>query len=308
MAEQQQHQHAGKGIAFACAAFFLLTCMDGIAKLLGGTYPIVMLVFFRALFGMIPIIPLVVRGGGLKALKTKRPWLHALRGLCVLLAITSYFIGLQHMPIAETLTIAFASPLFMTILSIPILGEKVGLHRWGAVLVGFVGVIIITQPGSDAFRVEALWPLLSGATFATASVLTGLLARTENNAAITFYSTVSQGLPALILLPWFWQAPEIATDWLWFITMGILGGVGLQLLTSGFRAAPASVIAPFEYTALIWATAIGWFGWQEWPGDRVWLGAAILIASGSYITYREALAKRRQLAAATPLTSGASNP
>lgn len=287
--------HAARGIAFALLAFFFFSLMDGLAKWLGESYSVVQLVFFRSLFGFLPILPLIHHQGGLRSLKTRRPWLHALRGLFVLAALTSFFLGIQLMPLAEALTLAFTSPLFILLLSVLVLRERVGPHRIGAVLVGFLGVVIIIRPGGETFRPEAFLLILSGFAFAFASVLTRLLGRTETSAAITFYSTVSQGLPAALLLPFFWSAPAGWLDWTLFLILGLLGGVALQFMTVAFRNVSPSVIAPFEYTALLWAVAIGWFGWREWPGEHVWAGAAILVASGLYITYRETRRKRGAL-------------
>lgn len=280
--------HATRGIAFALSAFFFFSLMDGIAKYLGEAFHVVQLIFFRSLFGFLPLIPLIRRDGGRQGLKTRRPFLHLVRGFAVCAALATFFLGIQLLPLAEALTLAFTSPLFMTLLSIPVLRERVGVHRLAAVLVGFCGVLIIVRPGAEAFRPEGLYMIVSGFCFAMASVLTRLLGRTETNAAITFYSTCAQFVPSALLLPFFWIAPTETLQWGLFVMLGLLGGIGLQLMTNAFRRAPASVIAPFEYTALIWATAIGWIGWREWPGDHVWLGAAVLVATGLYITYREA--------------------
>lgn len=276
-----------RGILFCVTAFFFFACMDALAKHLGGTYHWVQLVFFRALFGFLPVLPVVYNDGGLRALRTRHPVLHLIRSTAVLVALATYFIGLQHMPLADALTLAFTSPLFVTLLSMPLLGERVGPHRLLAILAGFGGVLVIMQPGADTFRPEAFYLIVAGAAFALSSVLTRLLGRTETNGAIIFYSTLGQFLPALLVLPFVWQMPVSLTDWLLFVGMGCLGGIGLQLITLAFRNAQASVLAPFEYTTLIWATLIGWIVWREWPGNHVWIGAAILVATGLYITYRE---------------------
>jgi len=276
-----------RGILFCVTAFFFFACMDALAKHLGATYHWVQLVFFRALFGFLPVLPVVWSDGGLRALRTRRPMLHLIRSTAVLVALATYFIGLQYMALAEALTLAFTSPLFVTLLSIPLLGERVGAHRLLALIAGFGGVIVIMQPGADTFRPEAFYLIVAGAAFALSSVLTRLLGRTETNGAIIFYSTLGQFLPMACVLPLFWIAPASLDDWLLFVLMGCLGGIGLQLITLAFRNAQASVLAPFEYTTLIWATLIGWFAWREWPGNHVWIGAAILVATGLYITYRE---------------------
>jgi drug/metabolite transporter (DMT)-like permease len=285
-----------RGIGFALLAYFLFSLMDATAKYLGGEgYSVMQLIFFRSLFGFLPVIPVVRADGGLATLRTRRPLLHLVRSLAVMGAITTFFIGIRAMPLAEALTLAFTGPLFMTLLSIPLLGETVGPHRLGAVLVGFCGVVVAMQPGADTFRLEAFYLIASGFCFALASVLTRRLGRTEGNGAIIFYSTLGQFLPAAILLPWGWTAPTDWEHWALFVAMGLVGGVGLQCMTLGFRYAPASLIAPFEYTALIWATLLGWAIWHEFPTIHVWYGAALLVASGLYIAWREAVRARRRV-------------
>jgi len=290
---QAKGDQVTRGILLALLSFFFFSLMDGIAKHLGAVYSVVQLIFFRSLFGFLPLIPLIRREGGWRGLRTRRPWLHLLRAFMVLVALGTFFVGIQLVPLAEALTLAFTSPLFMTLLAIPVLGERVGWHRLGAVIVGFGGVLVIVRPGAEAFQPEALVLVVSGFTFAFSSVLTRLLGRSETSAAITFYSTLGQLLPAAAALPFFWVPLEGVTDLLLFVTLGILGGIGLQLITHALRYAPASAVAPFEYTALIWATTIGWLGWREWPGDHVWAGAAILIATGLYIAWREAMRARQ---------------
>ena len=284
-----------RGIGFALCAYLLFSCMDAIAKWLGEEgFPVMQIVFFRSLFGFLPVLPVIHGDGGWRTLRTRRPLMHALRSLFVLGAISTFFVGIRVMPLAEAITIAFTGPLFMTLLSIPILGEKVGPHRIGAVLVGFCGVVVAMQPGAETFRLEAFYLLFSGFSFAMASLLTRLLGRTETNGSITFYSTLGQFLPAALALPFGWVTPHDWDHWALFLAMGLIGGVALQCMTLGFRYAPASLVAPFEYTALIWVTLLGWLVWRDWPGDHVWWGAALLVASGLYIAWRETLRARQR--------------
>lgn len=284
-----------RGIAFALLSYLLFACMDAIAKWLGEIgYSVVQLIFFRALFGFLPVIPVVRADGGWAALRTRRPGLHLIRAAAVVLALASFFMGLRFMPLAEALTLVFTGPLFLTLLAIPLLGERVGPHRLGAVAVGFAGVIVAMRPGAEAFRVEALYLLFSGLTFALTSVLTRLLGRSETNGAILFYSTLGQFVPTALLLPWSWMMPLGTTDWLLFLALGLVGGCAMQCMTLGFRYAPASLIAPFEYSALLWGTLSGWLIWREFPDPAVWAGAALLVSSGLYIAWREARLSRRQ--------------
>ncbi len=283
-----------RGIVFALLSYFFFGCMDAVAKWLGESgYSVVQLIFFRALFGFLPMIPVIRADGGWAALRTRRPLLHLTRALGVVSALAAFFFSLRFMPLAEAQTLVFTSPLFITLLSMPLLGERVGPHRLGAVAFGFVGVIIAMRPGGDTFQIEALYLIFSGFAFALASVLTRLMGRSETNAAIIFYSTMGQLVPMAILLPWSWVMPATLTDWLLFVTLGLVGGYAMQCMTLAFRYAPASVIAPFEYSALLWGALAGWIVWQELPHPAVWIGAAMLVASGLYIVWRETLNARR---------------
>jgi len=297
MGRSEAEERLGLGIAAALTCFLCFSIMDALAKWLGVTYAVMQLVFFRSLFGFLPVAVVAWRDGGAGALATRRPWAHALRGAFVLGALSLYFLGLKHLQLAEALAIGFTAPLFMTALAGPVLGEQVGLRRWTAVIVGFAGVLVMVRPDPDKLQVEALYILASALCFACASLMTRLLTRTETSAAIMFYSTLAMFVPAAVSLPFIWIRPD-ATALALFFVMGILGGLGLLLLTTAYRNAPTSVIAPLEYTALIWAVILGWIGWKQLPEPSVWYGAVIVAAAGLYITHRESRLKRARRQAA----------
>ncbi|MEO1191694.1 MAG: DMT family transporter [Pseudomonadota bacterium] len=286
----------GLGIAAALLCFMFFSSMDALAKWLGATYAVAQLLFFRSLFGFLPVVVVAWREGGLRSLKTRRPGLHLLRGLFILGALGLYFQGLKHLHLAEALAIAFTAPLFMTALAGPILGEKVGTRRWGAVIVGFIGVLIMVRPEPEKLQLEALYVLGSAFCFALTSLTTRVLTRSEGTASIMFYSTLGIFIPSLIALPVDWITPDLP-DLALFFAMGLLGGLGLLTLTTAYRNAPASVIAPLDYSSLIWAVLFGWIGWGVFPETSVWYGAVIVAAAGIYIAQREAAVKRRAEAA-----------
>ncbi len=294
---KETEERLGVGILAALACFFLFTSMDALAKWLGATYAVAQLVWFRSLFGFIPVAVVTWREGGISKLKTRRPWLHALRGAFICGALSFYFLGLKHLQLAEAMAIAFTAPLFMTALAGPILGEKVGLRRWSAVLVGFVGVLVMVRPDPEKLQFEALYIVASAFCFALTSLTTRLLTRTESSSAIMFYSTLGLFVPTSFVLPLVWMTPDLEALAL-FCLMGILGGIGLLLLTTSYRNAPASVIAPFEYSALIWAVLFGWIGWKQFPEPSVWYGSVIVAAAGLYIARRESRLKKQGLQAA----------
>jgi len=281
----------GVGIASILTAVLFFAIMDATAKWLGQDYEPLQIVFLRHLFGLLPVAVFVWRGGGPRALVTRRPGLHALRALLVFFALFTFFSGLRQMPLAEAIAFAFTAPLFVTALSVPVLGEAVGARRWAAVLVGFVGALIMVRPGTAAFRIEALWVLASALCFALAMLLTRRMARSETSVAMLAYSTLGAGLVGLPLVPFVWQAPAGGDIWL-FVLIGLVGGTAAYFVIVAYRNAPAALVAPFEYTALVWGAILGWILWREQPAPVVWLGAAVIMLSGLYVTHREALRAR----------------
>jgi drug/metabolite transporter (DMT)-like permease len=281
----------GLGIASILIAVLFFSIMDATAKWLGQDYEPVQIVFLRHLFGLLPVAVFIWRGGGPSALKTRRPALHALRALLVFAALLTFFSGLRRMPLAEAIAFAFTAPLFVTALSVPVLGEPVGARRWGAVLIGFLGALVMVRPGTTAFRIEALWILASALCFALAMLLTRRMARSETNVAMLAYSTLGAGLAGLPLMPVVWRAPAGGDIWL-FVFIGLVGGTAAYLVIVAYRHAPAALVAPFEYTALVWGAMLGWILWREQPEPVVWLGAGVIMLSGLYTTRREAACAR----------------
>jgi drug/metabolite transporter (DMT)-like permease len=279
-------ERIGLGIAYVLAAMTAMTLMDAAAKWLGAGYPITEVVFLRNLFAIPPIAAMVWYGGGLPSLRTRRLPGLALCAAFGLGASFSFFTGLRYMPLAEAISIAFAAPLFVTALSVPILKERVGPRRWAAVIVGFLGVLIITRPGGDVLRIEALLILAAALSYALFLLVTRHLARSESTSALIFYTNgISLGVAAL-LLPFGWRTPT-GEDLIIFMAMGLVGGCGSYFIAVAYRNAPAAVLAPFDYSTLIVGTALGWLIWRELPDAFVWLGAAIVIACGLYIIHRE---------------------
>ncbi len=276
----------GLGIAFAVIGIAFMASFDATAKFLGANYGIVQLVFFRNVVALVFLLPLLLRAGGIAAFKSRHPLLHGLRALFALGAGFSFFFGLRFMPLAEAFTLAFAGPIFITALSAPLLGERVGPRRWLAVLVGFLGVVLMLRPGAAALRVEALLPLAAALCYAFVMLLSRKLPREEPVAGILFWTALVGALATGLALPFGWQTPT-PWDWGLFIFLGVIGSLTMWFLTLAYRHAPAAVIAPFDYTLLLWGLLLGWVIWRELPDPWIWPGAAILIACGLYITHRE---------------------
>ena len=293
----------GFGIGSVVAAVSFFSIVDATAKWLGQTYQPVQIVFFQALFGLIPIAVLIWRSGGFSSLRTRRPFAHALRGGLLFATVLSFFTALRGLPLAEAIAVTFTAPLFITALSAPLLGEAVGVRRWAAVAIGLVGALIMVRPGTEAFRPEALLVLASALMFALAMLLTRRLTRTETDVALVTYTTLITGLASLPLAVLAWQAPSTTNLGL-FAVVGIGSASGNYFLVLAYRNAPAAVVAPFDYTKLIWASIFGWMLWRESPEPAVWIGAAVVAAAGVYITRREMALDRaaREAAAASKTT------
>ena len=293
-----------RGIGFLVSALVLFSVMDVLIKLLSADYDTFQIVFFRSTVALLPISILVARSGGARAIRTTRPGGHILRSLIGTGALLCFFYSYKFMPLADVYAIHFAGPLFLTALSGPMLGEPVGWRRWSAVAVGFVGVVVMIQPGTGVFSAVALIPLLGAVFYAFAMIFVRKLSRTETNAAIIFYFTLTGiGVGFIGMLP-DWKTPD-ATGFALLASVGILGGCAQILMTQAFRSAPAATLAPFEYTAMIWAVLFGYLVFADFPTPPIIIGALIVAASGLYILHRET---RRQPRPVAELTGKATVP
>ncbi len=287
VAEPAAGERIGFGIACALVGLFGMATMDVCAKLLGAGYAISQIILARNTFGLLTILAFVLfSSGGLARLRPRRPGLLLARAGANLGAAFLFFTGLRYMPLADAFAIAFAAPLFITALSVPVLGEQVGIRRWAAVTFGFLGVLVVVQPGTSAFRIEALLPLGAALCYAVAMLIGRKQTSYLSTSAILFWPSLIIVAVTLATMPAQWTTPNLS-DFGLFVFMGVIGTAGMMLITQGYRFAPAAVIAPFDYSVLLWGVVYGWVIWQDVPGPNVWLGSAILIASGLYILHRE---------------------
>jgi drug/metabolite transporter (DMT)-like permease len=265
--------------------------MDAIIKEMSEAYGAMELVLFRSLFGLIPVVVIIMMTGRISMLATRRPGLQALRAILATVTTFLFFLSLQYLPLGEAVALVFTAPIFLTVLAGPVLGEKVGPRRWFAVAVGFVGVLTILRPGSDVFSPYALLPVSAALTFSFTMLLGRKLALTDNSTSIVFYTSVGGVLASTVLVPMDWITPTL-DHFPWLLLIGILGGVGQLLIVQAFRYAEASMLAPFEYTCIVWAILFGYLIWSELPDQWTVVGASIVIASGLYIAQRESRARR----------------
>jgi drug/metabolite transporter (DMT)-like permease len=232
-------------------------------------------------------------------LRTRRPIGHLTRSAIGLFGMTCGFSAVQHLPLTEATAFNFASPLFMTALSAMILHEPVGRHRWAAVLVGFVGVLIMVRPEPGHMNLVGV-SLALGSAVGSAGAMVAIrqIAATEKGPTIVFYFTAAGALLGLVGSAFHWVTPDPLTFGL-LAAGGLIGGVGQLLLTEAIRVAPVGVVAPFDYSQLIWAAVLGFAIWGELPHAATIAGALVVAASGVYILHRE-LVRRRPVTPAVP--------
>lgn len=289
-------------------AVFLFTAMDSIIKSISETYhyPTGELVFVRNLFAFLPLLGYMLVVERRLQLRTRRPWGHVWRSAFGVSAMYFFFWSYQLLPLSEAIALGLSGPIFLTVLSVPLLGEKVGWRRWSAVIIGFIGVLIMTRPGSGVFDPAALVPLLASVFYALAMISIRRLAATEPPTTIVFYFTIFATIAALFTLPLgrldpslAWQWPRSAGEIGWLVLIGMMGGAAQIALTTAFRRASVSVVAPFDYMALVYGFLLGFMLFDELPDEYLIIGGLVVVASGIYIIHRETLLARQRRRQAT---------
>jgi drug/metabolite transporter (DMT)-like permease len=282
------------GIYFMLTAVLLFSCMDAMIKWVSAVHPVGQIIFFRNVFAFIPVFIFMRQAGGLSLLRTKRPGHHVLRGLFGIASMVCIFSAFALLPLAEAVALSLSWPIFLTALSVPLLGEKVGIRRWSAVIAGFVGILIMTRPGASAFQPAALLAVGGALFYALAMISIRRLGLTEPAATTVFYFTAFAAVLATLSLPLQWVTPD-PLNLVLLIGIGLLGGFAQLAMTQAFRLAPVALIAPFDYGALVFAVLFGYLIWRDVPDPYIIVGAVIVVASGLYILHRETtLGKLRQ--------------
>jgi len=268
--------------------------MDLIVKYLNNV-PFGQVLFMRFFFGMIPIFFLIPRDKIFTFYKTKRPILHAYRAVCGTIAIIALFVALRNLPLADVISLTFTGPLFVTIMSVIFLSEKVGIRRWSAVLIGFIGMLFIVRPAFEEMNLYYIFPIIFSLGFANVAISIRSLSKTEPNYLIAFYFSLLSLLVALgtIINGWIWPTPYEA---LLFAILGLSGGVANLLLTQSYRLADASLVSPIKYLSLIVAVVAGYLIFSEVPKPMTLFGAGLIVISSFIIFRREATLKKQVIA------------
>ena len=281
-------QSPALGILLRVLAMALLAMLAAIVKACAERgVPVLEIIFFRNAFAFIPVMLYIWRTSGFGVLRTRRPGAHLTRSAVGLTGMICGFTAVSLLPLTQSTAISFSAPLFMVALSALFLKEPVGLQRWAAVAVGFVGVLIMVHPDPRQFvGVGVLFAIAAAIGAAGANIAIREISRTEPGPTIVFYFTLAGTAAGLASLPFGWVMPSPGVLGL-LIAAGLIGGTGQLLLTEAIRRAPVAVVAPFDYTQLVWAGLIGFLVWGETPAMLTLIGAMVVAASSTYILWRE---------------------
>ena len=283
-------QRIAAGIGLTILAIGLFTVMDTIGKGLSARYPVPQVVWARYVFQLGWMLLLIPRIGAIGLVRTTRLGMNLVRGLLLAVATLFMFTAISFVPLADAYTVTFTAPLLITVFSIPLLGERVGWRRWSAVVAGFVGVLIVIRPGVGMPHWALALPLVTALGFALYQILTRKVAGTpgETSVAMLFYVASVGAVVTSALVPFFWRTVA-PLDWVPMAAMGLLGGIGHLILIRALTIAPASLLAPFVYTQIVWALVLGYLVFGDLPSVWMLLGGAVIVASGLYVFYREAV-------------------
>ncbi len=300
-----------KGIAFLVTGVTVFSLQDVIIKSLSDGYPAHEIVFVRGLVALVPLLIIVRLESGGWALRTRQPVLVLLRGLAGFLSYTTYYLALTVLPLADTATLFYSSPLFITALSVPMLGERIRLRRWLAVAAGFAGVVVVMRPGSGTIDPAMVLGVLAAISYAFMVMITRRLGKTEAGGTMSVYSmfvfiaasgaigltlgdgaydTEAHGSAHFLLRAW--MLPTWG-DFGLLALCGLIAGIGFYCLSQAYRVAAPSLVAPFEYASLPWALLWGYVFWGDIPGPATIFGILLVVASGLYIIRREPVRGRR---------------
>lgn len=281
-----------KGILLMLLGIGVITINDALMKLANEGLPLGQTLAIRAAFVWVMILIFAYRAGGVRSLRVVDWRRQLLRGAFLVVSSWSFFYGLAALPLAEAIAIASVGPLFLTMLAGPFLGETVGWRRWAAVAVGFVGALIIIQPGGDSFVWASLFPMTAALLGAGRDIVQRQMSLgREGTVAILAVSTTCVGLSGAVTLPFVWQTPS----WEQLAAIGVAGllmGLAHYLMIEALRMAEAASIAPLRYTNFLWGSLWGFLIWGVTPKESTWIGVAIIAASGLYILHRETVRRR----------------
>ena len=280
-----------KGIAFLMVASIGFSIMALLIKLLGQRLHVTQILMLRQAGMLLLVLPAILPNFP-GSMRSNRPGLQILRMAFALIAMLGGFSAIIHLPLADATAIFFAKSFFVTIFAMLFLGEVVGRYRWGAVVVGFVGVLIMLQPGTAEFSIYSLASLVGAAGAAAVMICLRLLAQHDSADTILAWSSIGVGLAMAVPGIYFWQTPTVY-EWLLLAALAVASYVGQRFNVFAYKHGEASLLASLDYVRLLWATLLGWLVFSHFPGAPTWIGAGVVIAAAIFTIYRETRRKRR---------------
>ncbi len=262
-------------------------------KFLSGQFPVFQIILFRSIGHAFWMLLFFLPRHGLSMFRAHRPWLHLARSALLFLSTMCWISAISAVPLATASAINFTAPVFVVILSIPMLRERVGLHRWTAVLLGFLGALIVIGPAWGGLQAEFLLLLTAALLFAVYQILTRIGAASDSDATASFYTVLVSLAAGALLAPWNYTPPAPGDYVVWgaFLAVGLLGGIRHYLVVKAYGGAPASVVSPFYYCELVGVAILGYLVFGDVPAANTWVGAGLIVACGLYIAHRERRAK-----------------
>ncbi len=275
-----------RGLGFAFLGFAVFASHDALIKVLGGTYSVMQIIFFATLFSFVPMAVTILTDRTTGNFLPHHPWLVLLRSALMVTSMVCAFYAFSVLPLAEVYSLLFAFPLFVTVLSIPILGEVVRIQRWAAVGVGLIGVLIVLRPGATDITLGHMAALTAAFCSALGSVLVRKIGNEERSAVLILYPMLLAIVVMSLMQPAVYQPPSLL-HLAMMALVGVFSVIAQHLIILAYRAAPAGVVAPSQYSQIIWATLFGMIFFGERPDGWVAVGASVIIASGIFVVWRE---------------------
>lgn len=281
------------GIGFMMAAMLMFASVDVLSRHLTQTYAVPQILMVRFVFFFFFALLLIGPGRLRGAFKSKRPGLQILRGIVMMLEMTAFIAGLKYLPLADIHSVAAAAPLVVVALAIPLLGERVGLHRWAAVLLGFVGVLLIIRPGFGEVTPYIGIAVVATLLWGLYQTLSRLVARYDDHNTTLLYTAMVALVISVAVGPFFW-GPVSLEGWGWLLLSALFGSAAHYFLIRATAAAEASLLQPFSYTLVLWATLLGFLVFGEYPDEWTLIGGAVIVLAGLYAMHRERAALTRK--------------
>ena len=283
-----------RGIVLMCLSTIAFSIMHGLVRFVSEVLPPFQIAFFRNIFGLAFLLPLLMRSR-FAILRTKQIGLHALRGVINMAAMLMFFTALAISPIAKVTALGFTAPIFMAILAVLVLGERFRIYRWSAILLGFVGMLIILRPGLVAIDTGALLVIGSAALWAVAMIIIKIQSRTESSLTIVAYMGIFLGVFSIAPAVWVWQPFGLQTLG-FMVLIGLFGSIAQMAISESLKETDSTALMPFDFLKLIWTAMIGVWFFSEIPDIYTWIGATVIFLSGLFIALRERSIKRQRVA------------